>query len=305
MKKFILKLLLFGVICIVADRVCGLGINALERKARTGTMKKTYDVNNTAEADVLILGSSRCTHHYHPKMLEDSLGLDTYIAGQDGNGIVLMYPRYHIMRNRRKPQLVIYDLSSGFDVQEDDLHTYLRFLRPLYGKVEVVDEVIDMVDPTEKYKLNSDLFRNNSQILTIARATLPDANAFYNGYLALTTPYVGTGEVVPVSYPGPDSPEKIRLLERLAEDCRADSVKMILVMSPMFGGADKSLKALGLRISETMGVPLLDYSSDEEFVGNTEYFTDNSHLNDHGARRFTEIILPRLREALDVEGIER
>ena len=71
----------------------------------------------------MTMGSSRCVCHYDDKLLSDSLGINAVNVGNKGNGIILMYGRYHVIPKNHKPKILIYDVEPAFDIieyEEDD-----------------------------------------------------------------------------------------------------------------------------------------------------------------------------------------
>ncbi len=91
MKKYIVHILIFFTIVAVIDISVGLAGDYLVSHVKSGDAKRTNDLAMVDKHDVLILGSSRARHHYDTPFLSDTLGLDVYNAGYDGNGVVLAY----------------------------------------------------------------------------------------------------------------------------------------------------------------------------------------------------------------------
>lgn len=102
--------------------------------------------------DCLIFGSSRSIHHLDPVLLADSLGMTCYNCGDDGMGIVAMYGRYQLIRERYIPKVIIYDVVSSFDLLQDDKTKYIGGLR-FYAENPKICQLINEVDPTEQFKM--------------------------------------------------------------------------------------------------------------------------------------------------------
>lgn len=63
--------------------------------------------------NVLVLGSSRASLHYIPKILEDFLGLEVFNAGFDSKGTTIGYGILSVIAQRKFPDIAIiseYDL---------------------------------------------------------------------------------------------------------------------------------------------------------------------------------------------------
>ena len=295
MKKFIIKFIAFIIVCVFADYLVGWSLEAMASKAIGGTQFKTNQINSDLHADILILGSSRSNHHYSPKAIEDSLQLSTYVIGQDGNGIVLMYPRYKMVSQRKMPKLVVYDLTPDFDFAQDDMHRYLKHLRPLYGRDKMIDSIVNMVDATERFKLLSKTYPHNSMLISYLRGALMQSEqGFYNGYYPLYNDFVPSGNGLPATFSLPISEEKLKMFTNLVDQCRKDNVPIIFTISPFYHGADSNFVNICREVALANNIPLLDFSNDKRFKGCDSLFKDPTHLNDLGAQQFTCTLLPRL-----------
>ena len=95
--KFIVTILIFFVSIILCDRIVAFVENKLYLLQDT---KVNYAHQNKVVADIVILGSSRASHHYVPHIITDSLGLTCVNLGEDGQGILYNYPIAHmVMKN--------------------------------------------------------------------------------------------------------------------------------------------------------------------------------------------------------------
>ena len=167
MKRFLLKVVLFFVLVAVIDVICGWAFDYLRSKARGGQTFKNEYLFNACKDDILILGSSRANHHYVPSVITDSLGLTCYNAGEQGCGIIPAYVRYRVVCARKKPKLVLYEVTPGYDYYMDKAgySNYLGAVRQ-YADREVVREMyLDFSDELEPVRLLSGMYRNNSSLI--------------------------------------------------------------------------------------------------------------------------------------------
>ena len=165
MKKFLLKVGLFFLALFVVDRVLGMVFAYMGDHAKGGYIGHHKYVTDKADEDILIFGSSRAIHHYNPQIISDSLGMTCYNCGQDGNGIILFYGLWQMIKERHQPKMIIYDVNSGFDLYEGESNQkYLGWLRADYDR-SGVKQIFAAVDPTEKYKMMSLLYRYNSKFM--------------------------------------------------------------------------------------------------------------------------------------------
>ena len=183
MKRFLLYTLFFLSIIAVLDVTAGYCLSFLSEHAKGGeTARSNYICNQTSE-DILIFGSSRAAHHYNSQIIEDSTNLSCFNCGQMGNGIILNYGRLLMLTERYHPKMIIYDVTTGYDmIVSEDNHKYLGWLSPYYDRTGI-KEIFQSVDKNSKYKMISRLFRHNSRFIrTIVDYYYPIQDSDIKGY---------------------------------------------------------------------------------------------------------------------------
>ena len=298
MRKHLVKILLFLVIVALLDVVTGLVFSRLTHVARGGdTARNEYICNGTHE-DILIFGSSRAIHHYNPDIITDSTGLSCYNCGQDGNGAILNYGRFHLICQRYRPKMVIYDVMPLYDyIKGEDNSKYLGWLRPYYDRDGIAD-IFKAVDPTEQYKMMSQMYRYNSRFLQIMSDCLHSAQADdMKGFM----PLEGELDTLKIKPENLESREldllKATYLQQMMDE--SDETRFVLVVSPYWYGMDASLLEPVKRLCAERGIALLDFSNDPKYLHNDDYFVDGAHLNARGADEFTRDLVSMLKGALD------
>lgn len=103
MKKFLLKVGFFFLALIIVDRALGMVFAYMGEHAKGGYVGHHVYVTDKTNEDILIFGSSRAIHHYNPQIISDSLGMTCYNCGQNGNGIVLFYGMWQMIKERYQP----------------------------------------------------------------------------------------------------------------------------------------------------------------------------------------------------------
>lgn len=296
MKKFLLKIAIFFALLAVVDYIGGYALSYLAQHAKGGfTQRDTY-ICDKLETDFLLMGSSRCVRHYNPQIIIDSLGMSCYNTGQMGNGIILNYGRLRMINERKKPRVVIYDITPEFDIYEgDDNHRYLTWLKQHYDRNGIAD-IFESVDPTEKYKMSSRLYRYNSRIIELLIDYLhPISDARTDGFSPLA------GEL---------DKSKIRFTEELNTTLEVDNLKMkyinclidalegsnlYFVVSPSWYGSDSISFNPIIEICQKRNVPFVDFSNNPKYVHQDIYFKDGYHMNARGADEFTKDLLSCLK----------
>lgn len=294
MKRFVLRLCVFLAMMFILDRGFGLAMRYLQDHAKGGYIGHHNYILHRTNEDILIFGSSRAIHHYNPQILMDSLGMTCYNCGQDGNGIVLFYGWWQMIKKRHKPDIVIYDVNPVFDLLVgEDNHKYLGWLRSEYDN-DNVKQIFEDIDPSEKYKMQSMMYRYNSKFLqNITDYLHPLFNISPNGYLPLEGEMdkmkVRDNSDKRVSRYAFDS-QKLAYIESLIKDTKERGIKLLFVASPIWYGMDDCQFLLLKEICQRQGVLFYNYSNDTSFVHHDELFKDGSHLNSHGADVFTKEI---------------
>ncbi|MGM9860375.1 MAG: hypothetical protein ACI31C_06435 [Muribaculaceae bacterium] len=297
MKRLIKKLSIFALIFVVLDFVIGAILASVEERATGGnTYRNDFIVNHT-DADVILLGSSRCIHHYDPRIITDSLGLSCYNAGYDGNGILMMYPYFKMLTSRYHPRLVIYDVNS-FDIAQDDYSRYLKWLRA-YHNVPCVDSVINDINPTERYKLACHTYRFNDLVLTLLTDAFHPIHSDILGY----RPLEGSLGIVPKQNinhtPLSLAPLKREYLTKLITDCRSMGIKLIFLVSPAYTGYGNPQEFVALAdLCQQYDVPFFSFLDTPGISDDRSLFVDTQHLNATGAVQYNNTIIPILRNLL-------
>lgn len=300
MKKYILHIALFFAIVAVADFTIGKFGDFLSSHARGGIVKEVRQSAKEQEADIVVMGSSRAHHHYVPSVLNDTLNMTAHNAGVDGNGIVLATGLYHLMTKRYQPKVIIYDVTPNFDIYqfaEDGNDTrYLGYLRPYFTDSDVKN-VLTRIDPLERFKNYSSMFRYNSKIVALLKDQIVKGNFRNDGYSPLFGEMkerivMDSEEISPV-----DS-LKYQMMKEFLENAKRDNIHMVLTISPCLGATTSEDFAPVQDICSRCGVELWDYYYDTLFQ-RPSFFNDRMHLNDKGAQVYTSVIASRLKAVLN------
>ena len=298
MKKFIVKLACFFVVVAAIDYMAGIVFPYLVAHAKGGDNKRNNYICLETNEDILIFGSSRAIHHYHPTIISDSTGMTCYNCGQDGNGIILNYGRLLMIENRYHPKIIIYDVQNTFDLTAgEDNHKYLAWLKVYYDQ-EGIGDVFASVDSKEKYKMMSNMYRYNSKCVQIVSDCIHPMQPFgINGYRPLNEK-MDSMKINRKASKSVSAPEwddlKIAYIHRFI-DLAKDS-KLIFVMSPIWYGMDESQYEIIRTICRERNIPFYDFANNPKYVHHNEYFKDGSHMNSVGAEEFTKDLMLLLKK---------
>ena len=296
MKKFIINILIFFGIVAVVDVAAGKVFWYLQSTKAGGGTGSEYYVCKEGTEDILIMGSSRASHHYVAKQIADSLGMSCYNGGQDGNGIIMQYGRWKMLSQHHIPKVIIYDVEPAFDLAIDDNERYIDRLKPYSGDKEVKEYVAGLF-PMERWKLTSQMYRYNYKFLEILSDCIRPSDV-NNGYKPLNKyireELINAPKAAPAKAMAVDE-TKYSHLCRLVEDVQANGSTIIFVSSPYWQSiATPDMSAIR-EIANKYGVTFLDYSG-SNIYNNPDWFADSMHLNDTGAIVFTGDVIGKLQD---------
>ena len=296
-----MKVCAFFVLIAVFDVLFGWAIGSITKRIDKGGAGRDNLICNKVTDEVIIFGSSRAEHHYNAQMISDSLGISCYNCGEGGCGIILAYGRLLMLTERYTPKAIIYEVTPSFDfLVGQDNHKYLGRLKQHYERIGI-DGIFLSVDPTERYKMLSGMYRHNSSFLQnlIVYFTKYSTDTGIKGFRAINeemdTMKIRKDEIQYDSRKGYvyDS-LKIQYIEKFLEKTR--EMKLVFVVSPMWYGQDTLVLEPIKRICEKRNSPLIDFSNSPKYVHHNEYFKDGTHLNARGADEFTRDLIEELKK---------
>lgn len=293
MKKFLLKVLLFFALVVVMDFAFGFAFSWLRGHAKGGGTANREYIANRCEDDIIILGSSRATHHYIPKIIEDSLGLSCYNCGEEGNGIVLAYGRLKMLTERYKPKLILYEITPGYDYGTSEPNNrYLGYLRPYYDKVGIREIFDDFDDELSCLKMKSKMYQNSSNLLPYITNNLvyKDTRKGYEPlYGEMEAPKEQSAKIV---NPMEIDSLKLSYLGKMIQLCQNMDIPLVFIVSPWYNYDEGMAKFdPAFQLGERYGIKIYNEIEDPIISKRMDLFHDANHLNDKGASVYTQSIL--------------
>ena len=297
-KKITIGVLSFCALLIAADWAVGTWSEKMYYKSKYGIFHRQIYCLTESQDEFMILGSSRAAHHYVPQIFEDSLGMSCYNAGSDG---MCIYYHYGILASRIQrgcpPKMVILEvIGTDAEVSQGatfSLEAALDRYAPHYGEFPEIDSLFAFNGWKERVKLMSKTYRYNSKLVqTIKCNYIPWPEE--RGYEALTGMMQVAEGVKAADVLATTSSEepiieerKLLYLQKFIDDCKANNIQLVMCYSPYYGqSVPKSIRIIE-GLAKRNDVPFMNYGDDVRFQ-NPEYFQDASHLNDTGARVYSE-----------------
>lgn len=295
-QKFLIKLLVLFITLVFLDFIIGSLLNIFYFKQESGLQyRTTYSIEKTT-ADLLIFGSSTANHNYHPGIFEKRLNMSFYNVGRDGNSIFYDYAVLKGILKRYSPKIVILDFGDDEFNKGDGSYDRLSSLLPYYKTHPEIRSIIDLKSPYEKFKLLSFIYPYNSSIFTIAvgnAAFNKIRRGDLNGYIPLTNVWdesIKDGNTL-LKYESDSN--KIKTFEYFIRDCLYSKIELYIVCSPIFikpNYVSNSI-VLGKKIANKYNLQFFDYSKDTMFLNHPKLFADVGHLNDEGAKVFSDKVI--------------
>lgn len=298
-KRTIHIIFLLATVAVI-DLALGNLLENFYFKQKSGWLYRTTYALNETTADLVIIGSSRANHHYHPEVLSKSLNLTYYNAGRDGSYIFYHYAVIRSILKRYKPKVIIFDfIKTGFKPSQES-YDRTAYLLPYYRSHPELRDIIETKSPFEKIKLLSRIYPYNSMLVTIA-AGHPALHSTRDGDNKGFIPLLDKWNEPLVSYKA--SPcydfdkEEVRIYESILRDCLKSGTTIYVVVSPYFHKlATPDCSVIEARkIAAQYNVPFLDFGDSEYFRERPHLFYDSYHLNENGARVFSEQLVEAIK----------
>jgi len=290
MKQLIYSILFFIVGLFVVDRLGGVAMQWINRNTQDVLGPKFKYIHDNICEDIVMIGASRCHHHYVSSIISDSLGMSVYNCGMQGSeNIYSHYVTLCLILERYKPKVVCVEvMASDFDNQKDPF-AKLSYFAPYFGYCSGADSVFLLGGLYWKYKI-SHLYRYNAKAASnIAGLFISRQERDDHGYLPVKESSVIIGKLRKAKTITDIDKQKILYLHRFAERCRSEKIKLVLTVSPRYSIVDSSYYAVLKDFAREEKIPFLDYHTPGLFLDHPDYFRDAAHLNDKGARLYSAI----------------
>lgn len=275
---------------IAADFIFGKAMFYAESQSSS----KNYHCMYEAYEDILVLGSSYAVRNIVPSVIEDSLGVSCYNAGEAGNGSIVAWARYNMFIKNHTPKLIIYTLTPGYDyVKSDDYSKYLNIVKPYYGHEEsVVNMYDDLMDWSDGLILNSNFVKFNSYGAQNIYYWISGKNTGLKGYEPLyeiLTPYKIMKKQEDEAYE--TDLQKMNYLEMLFADATKREIPILCVLPPIYNDNSSMFQyENGLDLCDRYSIPVINHIKCEGITQNAQYFNDIAHLNDKGAKLYSSML---------------
>lgn len=301
MKKFLTKIFIcIAILYILAwslDRVISKGLYKMEDYRFMPWHEMEI---GQANADILIMGNSRGFSHFVPCLIDSITGLDTYCLGLGGYSITVELLKYRYYRlHNKKPRFIIQqvDYSTIRNDSAPHNHQSEQFLPLIYDKdmhrelSSVGYTILDLYCPLYRYWGYQQVIKNGIlEFFGIKHYVIDPSD---QGHHYERGDWNGT-ELAKMDtlHATMDNFAK-SVFESYIRECTDEGIKVILVNSPTYTGANKRTKGLAevnkyfKSIAKRYNTEYLNYNEDYDLCNDTSNFCVSVHMNPEASRKFT------------------
>jgi hypothetical protein len=286
---FTKNLLILAVIIVVADFGIGKALSYIYFNQKTGTRFRTTYTLDSTNAKMLILGSSRASHHFNSNLLSERITTTTYNCGRDGTNIIYASTVLKSILKRYKPSTIILDLNSSDFYKIPGNNENLLSLLPYYESHPEIQKALESRNDFESIKLLSKIYPFNSSIVSAISEKFKVNEKDINGFM----PLKGYDNSIVRDTLDLSNFEKnyqnFYYLKQIAEDCNDNGVKLIVIQSPRltFYKNDFTRNIVNEILSKS-SFRYINFINNPIYLNNPKFFKDQAHLNQDGADFFTK-----------------
>lgn len=265
-----------------------------------GSTGKTYYSLYEVNTPIVIVGSSRASHHYVTQMIEEATGISSWNVGRNGCYFSYNCCVINTIIDRYSPKLIIWenDMNYLFEDSSDPLESVF----PYYNKNEFITKLIDEnVSSTESFGLNSRLYQYNSTIQHIM-IRYANRNNHSDKRLKGFEPMPNEQHITPIEKDNSNMSK--RIVSAIKEErfrntiCKVKDkgIQLVIVDSPKYieQSKENNSRATMKSICNEYCVPIIDNTQLSDIVAHPEFFYDRVHLNENGAKAYTKLFLTQL-----------
>ncbi|MFM2385395.1 MAG: hypothetical protein RL660_152 [Bacteroidota bacterium] len=303
MKKLILNIFLLALIVFVCDRGLAWLLDKQFYKQTHGDDHTTIELLEHCKAEVVILGSSRASHHYISDSIEKYTGYSCFNGGRDNMGIHYVAAIMPELLKRHEPKHIILDIIPNNFVKDDQCNeTYFDIqssaLLPFVKQHPSLLISIQDFAPIQAAKSKAlACYAYNSLVGTIIQnAYTKLGHVSIKGYEPIydsikpslhktqSQPMLGKTNIVDTA--------SIRLLEQVLDLCNKNNISVTVIGSPFYFSMPVRQAAASalLEVCNRQNVKYYDFSSSTAYCSQYAMFYDEVHLNHTGAIAFTKEI---------------
>lgn len=315
-RTFFIRGFLLLLLLVLTDQALGLLLEQVYFHLRRGQFAEaTYAINSTHQ-DILVFGSSKAVRHYMPSVLTRGIPqASCYNVGKDAERMPYYAAIQETILKRYQPKLFILDVIPNELDTDPSKYLKLSALFPYAKQHPELLKYLAEIGPFEKYKIHSRTYPFNSDLFIMLADFLspppPSDHGFSSLTRALTPQQLADLKARKDQYDAHDKdpdgkeidPKAVAYYRNFLAAANRAHIKTLVVISPtLLGEKAKVRKTLLETIARQYpNVVFADFSNDKRFVYQHQKFADMFHLNQAGAREFSEIFRASVANALGAD----
>jgi len=304
-NKFFIRLLLMIVAFVAVDQIAGACLYYFFTHQASGEYAVANHVVYKLNEDVLVLGSSRASHHYNSSLIKDSLKLSCFNGGRDGEGLLYSTAIFELALQRHIPKVVILDVTSDVLSEKEDEKSRLSILLPYLKQSDVVGNMIEKKGKLELLKSHLQTYRYNGQVVSIFQHYFLSSGNTVMGFDPLTNKMDASKVSTHTSlkpYSDVISADNVAAFNLLVNECKQKKIQLFVFVSPRYNDDTQQNSYLKMKsICISNKVIFHDFTNDAYFK-NPEYYSDRAHLNSRGADLYTDTVAAFMKKRLNPEA---
>ena len=305
MKRFLIKTLIFllvvFVLASVLDVIVSKGVLRMEdyRFQDYAAM-----LEGGMDHDVLIMGNSRGKSHYDTYLIDSLCHVSSFCIGVGGYPFNVQLMKYKLYREHNaKPRVIIQELDHGTIKSFADVrhqHQSEQFFPLVYdrGMRKELKKLgygwCELNLPMYRYYGYQQVIKNG--LLEFFHLKHYVTFPAYKGHRPEEGPWNGAPLAEMEEYTLTFSDENLAVFENYLQDCERDSIRVVLVYSPLYIGAIRKMKGFDevctrfRELAEKYDFHFLNYTTDCPISQDTSNFCVSVHLNPAATKAFSEIL---------------
>lgn len=299
MKKFIVRFLIWFMILFLASILVDWMVSSGLRKTDIRRYAVWNDIyGGEINADLVVLGNSQAWGSYNTFIMDSMLGLNTYNLGIDGHTLRYQLIRYETYRRfNPQPKVILLNVCffGTFSIMADEAYDREQFF-PYIDDETLISQVseakhitwLDRHLPLYRYFGYREDVENGVSAFW-GSSDFQDGG-MHKGFRGNDNSWSSKG--IPEKVCDSIDVKLVDELERFAENCDRERIKLVFVKYPMcypileHVGNLRESDSIFEAVAGRYNMPILDFYHSDISRDSTNYY-NYSHLNSKGAELFT------------------
>jgi len=231
--------------------------------------------------------------------------MSVYNGGIDASNCI--YAHYFVLNqilSHHTPKMICLELmTSDYAVAANSFET-TSFFAPYIGRSERADSIFREAGNYWYYRL-CHLYRYNAKAVSNMGGLLVDKQqGSESGYVPLPQLAFFPEKLNKAHKPEHIDELKLQYIRKFIRLCKSHRITLVFMVSPAYSEADADLYDVLKEVAKENGIPFFDYHTRGLFLNHPEYFKDNGHLWDKGARLYTSVFAHDLKHYMDLHPME-